>query len=112
MKKELKKTNYVIVMDYSKESYLEEAYLLGWNNNEDWFDTGIDSRDIMTPAGDVKKNHWGLIDVDSHSSAYVGETFEDCADYANDARKEGYECTVCRLEKDDEGNIRLIPVED
>jgi hypothetical protein len=66
----------------------------------------------MTPAGNVKKNYWGLIDVGPHSCAYVGETVEDCAGAANDARKEGYECIICRLEKDDEGNIRLIPVED
>lgn len=108
----LKPTNYVIVTDYAGEEFLPEVYLLGWDNNEDWYTVDIDGADIMTPSGSVKKNSWGLIDVAKMISAYVGETIEDCTDYANGARDEGYDCTICRLEKDNEGNIKLIPVED
>ena len=109
MKTELKKTNYVIVVDYEEGQYLDEVYLLGWDCNTDWFNCDIDSRDIMTPKGNIKKNHNGLIDVDSHSSAYVGETSKELFDYARSAKEEGYECTVCRLEKDEDSDWRLIP---
>ena len=105
----LRPTNYVIVTDYAGEEFLPQVYLLGWDSNEDWFDTGIDGSDIMTPSGNVKKNSWGLIDVTKMISAYVGETAEDCAEYADGARNEGYDCTICRLEKDSAGKIKLIP---
>jgi hypothetical protein len=49
-----------------------------------------------------------LIDVDSHSSAYVGETSKELFDYAKSAKEEGYDCTVCRLEKDEDSDWRLI----
>lgn len=109
MKGKLSKTNYVIVTDYEEGQYLEEAYLLGWDHNTDWFATDIDSRDIMTPKGNIKKNRNGFLDVDSHTSTYVGETSKDLFDYAKSAREEGYDCTVCRLEKDEDGDWILIP---
>jgi hypothetical protein len=110
--KTFKPTNYVIVADYAGEDFLPEVYLLGWDNNEDWYTVDIDGSDIMTPTGNVKKNYWGLIDITKMISAYVGETAEECTDYADGAKDEGYDCTICRLEKDNEGNIRLTPVED
>lgn len=109
MKGKLNKTNYVIVMDYEEGQYLEEVYLLGWDHNTDWFATDIDSRDIMTPKGNIKKNRSGFLEIDSHTSIYVGEMSKDLFEHAKSAINEGYECTVCRLEKDEDGDWVLIP---
>ena len=111
MKKELEKTNYVVVLDYEDGLYLDEAYLLGWDSRYDWYADDICGDEIMTKAGNVKKNYFGAINVGRMVSAYVGNTINDCKAYAIDARKEGYNCTVCCITKDEDGDWLLIPAE-
>ena len=110
MKKELKKTNYVVVAYYDNEEYLDECCLLGWNGREDYYCTDYYGDDIITPKGNIKKNDRGLIWTSTHTSVYVGETFEDCEDQAKWGNREGLECVVCRLEKDADDNWKVIPV--
>ena len=109
MKKELKKTNYVVVAYYDGEHYLDECCLLGWNGREDYYCTDFYGDDIITPKGNVKKNDRGLIWTSTHTSVYVGETLEYCEDHAKWGNLEGLECRVCKIEKDSNGDLIVIP---
>lgn len=104
------KTNYVVVVDYTEGQTLSECRLLGWNHKYDWFDCDTYGEEIMTPTGRVKKNDFGLlIKIDRWVAVYAGETESGCRSYSDDGNREGYDCTVCRLEKiEDDWN--LIPV--
>jgi hypothetical protein len=110
MKKELKKTNYVVVAYYDNEEYLDDCCLLGWNGREDWFDTDYYGYEITTPKNNIKKNDCGLIWMNTHTSVYVGETYENCKDYCDMGNREDLECVVCKLEKDTDGKWKVIPV--
>lgn len=111
MNKDLKKTNYVVVAYYDNEEYLEDCCLLGWNSREDWIDTDYYGDAIMTPAGNIKKNKFGiLIKVSTHTSVYVGETYDDCKTYCDMGNQEGLNCRICKLEKDTDGNWKVIPI--
>ena len=103
MAAELKKTNFVVVTcDFEDGQPLDELWLLGWDNNTDWFTTDIDAQDIMTKAGNVKKCQYGfMIQTSRHECAYVGHEQNDCQSHCDSAIREGYECAVCRLEKKD-----------
>ena len=108
----LKQTNFVISSNAAETEdgmYLDELWLLGWDNNTDWF-CDIDSQDIMTPKGRVKKHESSIIHTSSHEAAYVGFEQKDCQSYCDDAIKEGYDCCICRLEKDDTGAVRVYKV--
>lgn len=112
MATELSKTNFVISTNAAETKdgmYLDELWLLGWDNNTDWF-CEIDSQDIMTPAGRVKKNEFGLIHTSRHEAAYVGFELKDCQSYCDDAIKEGYDCCICRLEKNTDGDVVVYRV--
>lgn len=107
----LRPTNFVIVTDYkySKTNYLDQQTLLGWDNDTDWFDHYTDGDSIITPKNNIKKNKWGLIEVGS-VCLYVGENQSDVQSYSDSGNREGYDCTVCRLEKDSEGEWIVVPV--
>ena len=111
MKVEKKVTNFVVVVDFDpNNNYLEDQYLLGWNNKYDWFDCDTCGDEILTPTGRVKKNEFGLIEIDRWVSVYVGETQTDIQSHSDSGNKEGYNCTVCKLEKDSDGEWIVIPV--
>lgn len=104
-----KDTNFVVVVDYQKDSYLGDSFLLGWSNNYDWFDDNTQGYEILTD-NQVQKNKYGIfIEVNDDVSVYVGETLEDCKGYCDSGNQEGYDCTVCKLEKDND-DYKLIPV--
>lgn len=111
---DLKKTNFVVCTNAAEIEdgmYLEQVYLLGWDNKYDWFADDIDACDIITPKGNIKKCKYGLlIDITRNVAAYVGNEQKDCQSYCDDANKEGYDCCVCRLEKDTEGEWRIYKV--
>ena len=108
-KTEKKNTNYVVVVDYEEGQTLSECWLLGWNSKYDWFDTETGGDEIMTPTGKVKKNKFGLIQVNTNVGVYVGEEQKDVQSYSDDGNREGYDCTVCKLEKNGD-DWNLIPV--
>jgi hypothetical protein len=112
MKNKTTPTNYVIVVDYDENNpYLEDNYLLGWNNKYDWYDTDTCGYEIMTPKGNIKKCKYSLlIDIDRWVSVYVGTEVKDCIDYCKGGNEEGYNCTVCKLEKDSDGEWIVVPV--
>lgn len=112
MKVEKKVTNFVVVVDFdSRNNYLEDQYLLGWNNEYDWFDCDTCGGEILTPTGRVKKCKCGLlIDIDRWVAVYVGNEQKDCQDYSDMGNREGYNCTVCRLEKNSDNDWIVIPV--
>lgn len=105
----MKNTNFVISTNAAETEdgmYLDELWLLGWDNNTDWF-CDIDSQDILTSTGNVKKNQFGLIHISRHEAAYVGADLKDVEKAYKEAIDEGYNCCICRLEKDDVGAIRV-----
>lgn len=105
-----KPTNYVIVVDYSpRDQYLEHQSLLGWDNETDWYDHYTDGWDIITPTGRIKRNKHGIIFV-GDVGVYVGESQSDIQSYSDDGNKEGYNCTVCKIEKDSDGEWIVVPV--
>ena len=105
----LEKTNYVVVVDFEEGQTLEDCYLLGWNNKHDWFDTDTCGWEILENDETVKDNKWGLIDIDNWVSVYVGKELDDCKSHSDSGNREGYNCTVCKLEFVDDEWI-LIPV--
>ena len=110
MKKDLKKTNYVIVAQYDGEQFLDECVLLGWSCRDDWYSTDYMGYEITTPRNNIKKNNQGTIWMSSMESVSVGETFEDCKETCELANREGYECRICKLEKDEFNNWLVLPV--
>ena len=109
-KSELRPTNFVIVTDFDpKDNLLENQSLFGWDNDTDWFDHYTDGYDIITPKNNIKKHKWGLIQVGS-VCLYVGEKQSDIQSYSDNGNKEGYNCTVCRLEKDSNDEWIVVPV--
>ena len=110
MSEDLRNTNYVVVVDFVEGQTLEDCMLLGWNNKYDWYDTDTCGWEIQNEDGSVKQNEFGLlIHINDFVAVYVGEKESNCRSYSDDANKEGYDCTVCRLEKvGDEWT--LIPV--
>lgn len=105
------KTNYAIAMDYAGEQYLEELYLLGWDNRDDWYDTLVDAYDIIGDDDTVLPNDHGLLFVDKDTAAYVGETYEHLISYRDDAIREGYDCTIVEIKYNDAGIPVVFPVE-
>lgn len=106
-----KTTNYVIVLDYTEDMLLVDAFLLGWNNKYDWFDTDTCGDEILTNSGRVKRNKYGLlINIDRWVSIYASEDQSAVQSYADDGNREGYDCTVCKLEKNSDGDWTLVPV--
>ena len=112
MATELKKTNFVISTNAAETEdgmYLDELWLLGWDNDTDWF-CDIDSQDILTSTGKVKKNQFGLIHTSRHEAVYVGEDLKYVEKACEEAIDEGINCCICRLEKDDVGAVRVYKV--
>jgi hypothetical protein len=105
-----KATNYVIVVDYNpNDQYLENQSLLGWDNDTDWFDHYTDGDGIITPSGRIKRNKWGLIQI-GEVGVYVGENQSDVQSYSDSGNREGYDCTVCKIEKNSDGDWIVVPV--
>ena len=105
------KTNYVVVVDYEEGQTLDNCCLLGWDNKTDWFDTDTYGFEILNDDGSIKDRTYCCIEIDRWVGVYVGETVEECKDYSDDGNKEGYDCTVCKLIKTENG-YDLEPVED
>ena len=104
------KTNYVIAADYDPTESPENIFIVGWNNNYDWFDCETNLDDIVTDDDKLPDTECGLIEVDRWTSVYVGETVEDVKEYAESARKEGIDATILQVEIVD-GELKVTLVE-
>ena len=106
-------TNFVIVVDFDpSNTYLSDQFLLGWNNKYDWFDCDTCGDEIITPKNRIKRNKINLlIDIDRWVSIYVSDDEANLKDYSDDGNKEGYDCTVCKLEKDSDGEWIVVPIQ-
>jgi hypothetical protein len=105
------KTNFVIVVDYSEDNnYLDDNYILGWNNNYDYFDTETTGDSIIDTDGSIMDSEWGLIHIDRWTAVYVSETADYWKDHCTDANNDGINCTICRIELDNEGQWIVVPV--
>lgn len=99
---------YVAVMDYEGEDYLDNVFVLGWNNDEDWF--GYENGDdLLTKNNNLKRHSNGLVFV-GETGLYIEENQDHIEDYAKSARDEGYDCVTCEIFKDDEGEWKVKKV--
>ena len=111
MKNNLSKTNYVIVVDFDpSNNLLEDQYLLGWNSMYDWFDTDTVGDEIITPKGNIKKNNGWCLFIDKWVGVYVSDKQSNVQEYSKSGNEEGYNCTVCKIEKDSDGEWIVVPV--
>lgn len=107
---DLKNTNYILVSNYENQEYLSDCQLLGWNDKYDWFDDDTFGFEILTKTGRVKKNKFGLLlDIDRWVSVYVSDEQKTLESYCDDGNREGYDCVICKLEKDID-DYKIIPV--
>jgi hypothetical protein len=109
----LKTTNYVIVVDFDGDNnYLDDQYLLGWNNMYDWFDTDTVGDEIIETDGSIKQNEFGLIEIDRWTMIYASDErgLSDLQSHCKGGNEEDYNCTVCKIEKDSEGQWIVVPV--
>jgi hypothetical protein len=108
-----RKTNYVIVVDFDEDNnYLEDQYLLGWNNMYDWFDTDTVGDEIIETDGSIKQNEFGLIEINRWVMIYVsdGQYLDELRDTCKSGNEEDINCTVCKIEKDSDGEWIVVPV--
>lgn len=110
-KSNYKSTNYVIVTDFNpSDNYLDSQTLLGWDNDTDWYDHYTEGDLLITNTGRIKKNKWGQIFFGS-ICVYVSDTLDDdIKDTCKNGNREGYDCTLCKIEKDSEGYWIVVPV--
>lgn len=103
---------YVVALDFKEVICLEDADLLGWDNQIDWY-TEVYGGDIMTDDGKVKSvpNGYGTIEVSRLISAYVDATADGLNDVVEGASLEGYDCTICRIETNADGELILVKAE-
>jgi hypothetical protein len=109
----LSKTNYVIVVDFDEDNnLLDDQYLLGWNSLYDWFDTDTVGDEIIETDGSIKQNEFGLIEIDRWTMIYGSDEsgLSDLRDHCKSGNEEDYNCVVCRLEKDSDGEWIVVPV--
>ena len=108
----MKKTNYVIVVDFEEDNnLLEDQYLLGWNNMYDYWDTETVGDDLIKNDGTIKENEFGLIDIDRWTTIYCNtELTVDFKDTCEGGREDDIDCTICRLEQNNDGEWIVIPV--
>jgi hypothetical protein len=102
------KTNYVIVIGFDpSNNYLENQLLVGWDNKSDYY-TEVEGSDILTPTGRLKKtNGVGCIKVDRWIGCYVDSDLKWITEFC---KSSGYNnCIVCRLEKNIDNEIIVVP---
>jgi len=96
---------YVAVMNYEGEDYLEDVFVLGWDNDSDWFDSTYGD-ELLTNNNNLKRHPNGLVHV-GETGLYIEENKDHIEDYAKSARREGYDCVTCELFKDDNGEWKV-----
>lgn len=109
----MEQPNYVIVVDFDpNNTYLEDNYLLGWNNMYDWYDCDTVGDEIIETDGSIKQNEFGLIEINRWTMLYASDKrgLSDLQSHCKGGNKEGYNCTLCKLEKDSDGDWIVVPV--
>lgn len=103
-------TNYVVVIEFDpSDTYLENQLIVGWDNEYDWY-TEVDGSDLLTPTGRLKKREGCCINIDRWIGGYVDPELEWMTKLCESSKKEGYNGTVCRLEKDLNNEWIVVPV--
>lgn len=106
-----KQVNYVIVVDFDPNyEYLDNQKLLGWDCKTDWFDCDTYGDEILTPKNRIKRTGYCWIEVSKWVGVYVGRTVDDIKLYSDNGNKEGYNCTICKLEKNADNDWIVVPV--
>jgi len=105
------KTIYAVACYYDENDIPDDTILLGWNGRTDWFDTDYSLNDALDEDGNLLDIHSSLLlDVSKDTSLYVSETIDYVKSYAEDARKEGIEAVVVKIEITDD-EIKIVPQE-
>ena len=104
------KTIYAVACYYDENDIPDDTILLGWSNRDDWFDTDYTLNDALDEDGNLLDSHFDLIDVSEDTAVYVGETIDAVKFYAENARSDGIEAVVVKIEITDD-EIKIIPQE-
>ena len=103
-------TNYVLVIDFdSTYDYLEDQLLVGWDNKYDWY-TEVDGCDLLTSTGRLRKREGCCVNIDRWVGAYVDPDLKWMTGLCESPKDEGYDCIVCRLEKNIDNELIVVPV--
>jgi hypothetical protein len=103
-------TYFTIVVDFNpNDNYLEDQILLGWDNDTDWFDHHTTGDEILTSNNTIKNIECGVIHI-GDIGVYVSETQSYNQVHCELGNREGYDCTLCRLEKDSNEDWIVVPV--
>ena len=95
---------YVIAVNYDERNDFFSSYCLGWSNATDWYDDNS-ADELLTASGNLKTPKNDLIVSVGESCIYASSDLDKIRTYAEDATKEGIDCTICEVklnaEKDD-----------
>lgn len=104
-------TNYVLVIDFDPSyEYLEDQLMVGWDNDNDCY-TEVEGFDLLTPTGRLKKTDGVCcIRIDKWIGCYVDDDLNWMKKTCESSKDEGYDCIVCRIEKNTDKELIVVPV--
>ena len=104
------KTNYAIAVDFDENDAPENAFLLGWNGRDDWYDFDYQLYDVFEKYGKGKlpDTEFGQLKISEDTSLYVGEHIDDVRQYAVDAAKQFIDAVIVKIEFVN-GEAEIIP---
>lgn len=100
------KTMYALAVDYSPLDDPGDVFLVGWSNEEDYYDT---TRTVYDILGQDPDELGGLIDTGNGVFVYADTDLESIKDQVDDAKREGLDVTVIKIdETDDEFDVTSV----
>ena len=98
------KTMYALAVDYSPLDDPGDVFLVGWNNEDDYYDT---SRTVFDILDEEPEN--GLIDTGNGVFVYADIDLKSVKDQVDGAKLEGLDVTIIKIdETDDEFDVTSV----
>jgi hypothetical protein len=95
---------YALAVDYSPLDDPGNVFLVGWSNEEDYYDT---TRTVYDILGEEPED--GLIDTGYGVFVYADRDLKFIKDEVEDAKREGLDVTVIKIdETDDEFDVTSV----
>lgn len=98
------KTMYALAVDYSPLDDPGDVFLVGWSNEDDYYDT---SRTVYDILDEEPEN--GLIDTGNGVFVYASRDLKFVKDEVDGAKREGLDVTIVKIdETDDEFDVTSV----
>lgn len=98
------KTMYALAVDYSPLDDPGDVFLVGWNNDDDYYDT---SRTVYDILGEEPED--GMIDTGYGVLVYADTDLKSVKYQADGAKREGLDVTIIKIdETDDEFDVSSV----